>query len=117
MSEIVVTPQVAVALVVAFLGLVFGFGRMLLNQFEKRMAERFDAQDELRDARLRSIENKQAEEKVRIDTLTGLVQHLTVSLPTEYVRREDWIRMSSTIDHKLDKVGEIVTQLKLIRDR
>lgn len=117
MSEIVISPQVAVALIVAFLGLVFGFGRMLLNQFEKRMGDRFDAQDELRDARLRAIETKQTEEKVRIDALTGMVQQLTVNLPTEYVRREDWIRMSSTIDHKLDKVGEIVTQLKITRDR
>lgn len=103
-----VPAPVAVTLVLAFLGLVFAFGRILLNQFEKRMAERFQAQDRERDVRLRAIEETQQRENLRMGALIDEVRRISQVLPLEYVRREDWIRFSAQIDHKLDRLAELV---------
>lgn len=105
--------QVAVALALAFLGLVFGFGRVLLSQFEKRMAERFQAQTESRNERLRGIEEKQATEITRLANLANDVHALTNLLPLRYVQRDDWIRFASQIDHKIDRLGELFTRFTL----
>lgn len=108
--DITVSVQVAIGLVVAFLGMVFGFGRTLLNQFEKRMNERFDAQDKMRSERFKSIEDRQAVENQRLTNLTNEVHGLNNILPLRYVQRDDWIRFASQIDHKIDRLGELFTR-------
>ncbi len=108
-----ITPQIAVVLGLAFLGLVFGFGRMLLSQFEKRMNERFDAQDKQRDARLKAIEDKQSVENLRLTNLSNEVHSLNSILPLRYVQRDDWIRFASQIDHKIDRLGELFTRFTM----
>jgi hypothetical protein len=43
---------------------------------------------------------------------------LRASLPLEYVRREDWIRFSATLDAKLDAMREEMRQeIQLLKDR
>ncbi len=42
----------------------------------------------------------------RVDDLEKQVTDLRVNLPLEYVRREDWIRFSGTLDAKLDAMRE-----------
>ncbi len=108
---------VAVTLLVAFVGLVFGFGRVLLGQFERRLQERSAAIADLRQAerdagekRLVGIEVSLEKEAGRIGDLLGRIEKLNVTLPLEYVRREDWIRFSATIDAKLDKLAEMIHQ-------
>lgn len=105
-----ISPQIAATLVLAILGMTFGFGKVLLTQFEKRMNERFNAQDTLREARLKSIEETQLRENIRLNTLTQDYHSLSQLLPMQYVRREDWIRFSAQIDHKLDRLGELFTR-------
>jgi len=107
-SVIQLSTREVLILIGAFAGLVFGFGRLLLSQFERRMQERFDASAALRaeevrarDARLDAIEAGLEAGQMRMDSL-----HRT--LPLEYVRREDWIRFVSTIDAKLDKLGDMI---------
>lgn len=69
-----------------FCGVVFGFGKILLSQFEKRMQERFE----------------------RFEKTEQAVQDLLKTLPEKYQRREDWIRESTVINAKLDALfGEI----------
>lgn len=92
-----ISASVAVTLVIAFLGLVFAFGKILLGQFEKRMDERLQATDKVI-----------VEESRRITGLTTKVDNLMQLLPLEYVRREDWIRFSAQIDTKLDRLAELV---------
>ncbi|GAP66279.1 hypothetical protein MBSD_n1583 [Mizugakiibacter sediminis] len=103
-------------LIGAFTGLVFGFGRLLLAQFEKRMDERFRAQSDLRDEekrshaqRMEAIENSLESTAGRITDVVHRVEKLHASLPLEYVRREDWIRFASTIDAKLDRLADMIT--------
>ena len=42
----------------------------------------------------------------RVDDLENALTELRVNLPLEYVRREDWIRFSGTLDAKLDAMRE-----------
>jgi len=42
----------------------------------------------------------------RVDELEREITDLRVNLPLEYVRREDWIRFSGTLDAKLDAMRE-----------
>ena len=42
----------------------------------------------------------------RVDVLENALTELRVNLPLEYVRREDWIRFSGTLDAKLDAMRE-----------
>lgn len=102
---------IAVTLALAFLGCIFGFGRILLGQVEKRIAERFRAQDDARELQLESIKTRQAEEAIRVAGLGEKVADLGRVLPLEYVRREDWIRFSASIDHKLDRLAEMVMNI------
>ena len=42
----------------------------------------------------------------RVDDLEKQLIELRVNLPLEYVRREDWIRFSATLDAKMDGLRE-----------
>lgn len=95
-----ISGSVAATLVIAFIACVFAFGRILLSQFEKRMQER-----------LHSIDNAQKRENARLSSLIEEVNTLSRLLPLEYVRREDWIRFSAAIDHKLDRLAELVLSI------
>lgn len=101
MGVIEISPKVAAMLVLGFLACVAGFGKVLLAQFEKRMEERFKAQ-----------EKEAKAEADRLSDLSDEVRELSRTLPLEYVRREDWIRFSAAIDHKLDRLAELVMELK-----
>lgn len=101
----------AVTLLLAFAGLMGGFGRVLMKQFDKRIAERFKAQDQARELQMDAIRDRQTAEALRVAGLTEKVDNLSRLLPLEYVRREDWIRFSASIDHKLDRLAEMVMKL------
>jgi hypothetical protein len=45
-------------------------------------------------------------EEERWEQLERAIYELRVSLPLEYVRREDWIRFSATLDAKMDGLRE-----------
>ncbi|MGH7914270.1 MAG: hypothetical protein ACREPW_06435 [Candidatus Binataceae bacterium] len=46
------------------------------------------------------------------------VMKLKAQLPLEYVRREDWIRFSSTLDAKLDAMrAELRSEITELKDR
>jgi hypothetical protein len=103
-----------------------------LAGLSKRLDEKFDSRDQVLeqltmrlDARFSASE--QSMDSFR-DDLARVKQHVTaverehlrlqVALPNEYVRREDWIRFSGTIDTKLDwlrlrfeETGKLITKL------
>lgn len=110
-----VSPQVAVMLVLAFLGCVFAFGRILLQQFERRMNERFTAIDKTHALEVSAVQGQQQADGERLARLIDEVRILGSNLPLQYVRREDWIRFSSSIDHKLDRLAELVMKTGLDR--
>jgi len=54
----------------------------------------------------------------RVDDLERQLTDLRVNLPLEYVRREDWIRFSGTLDAKLDAMRqEVREQIAEVKER
>lgn len=76
-------------------------GRIALGQFEARIAERFVG-----------LENSMREENRQLGELKREFAEHIKTLPMEYVRREDWIRFSSVIDAKLDRLAERLSDLQ-----
>lgn len=104
-------------LITAYASLVVLFGRVLVSQFEKRMAERFAAMEDARTAdkdasatQLRNIEQRVASNDIHLADVQRTVDSLRTELPLQYVRREDWIRFGATIDAKLDRLTDAVHQ-------
>lgn len=79
----------AISLLGIFSTLVFGLVRLLLGQLEKRLAERFAAQDR---------------EIAQIADLERQLLRFQADLPLQYVRREDYVRNQTVIEAKLDAV-------------
>lgn len=99
-------------LLIAFFGVVWAFGKVLVGQFDRRLDERFATQEAAR---------KEAKEhwELRFNQLESLtrkteqdVQTLRAELPAEYVRREDWIRFSVAIDHKIDTIHRVLDGIR-----
>lgn len=94
------TIGVIVTVGAAVLGLLVAFGRMALGQFERRIGAGFE-----------QLQNSIAAEREQMASMKKQLDTLSQTLPLEYVRREDWIRFSSVIDTKLDRLGERLSDL------
>jgi chromosome segregation ATPase len=88
-------------------------GQMLLNQLDRRSSERDEARkseqllrDEALQLRLQGHDEELASVNDKAEQIERDVRQLATMLPNEYVRREDWIRFSNTIDHKLDRLND-----------
>lgn len=105
-----------ITLLLSFFGCVGAFGKLLLSQFEKRQAERFEAQEVARKASADhwdqrfSILEAAAKEWVRIerDFLAW-----KADLPMTYVMRDDYVRNQTVIEAKLDAVALRIENLQL----
>lgn len=103
-----------ITLLVAFFGCVGAFGKVLLAQFERRLDERFNAQNAQRqlaekhlDERLSRIEHEQRESDRELADLKA-------ALPTGYVRREDYIRGEAGVIARIDSLAQ---RLELVFER
>lgn len=85
-------------LLLAFFGFVFGFGRVLLNQIEKRLNDRFSAVEAA------------ADEWHRLEK-----EFLSwrADLPLNYVRREDYIRNQTVLEAKFDALATKIEHWQL----
>lgn len=98
-----------ITLLLAFFGCVAGFGKVLVEQFERRQAERFAAHDQARaegQKAMRDIfEQHLVEERknsVAVQALERDFLNWKADLPVQYVRREDYVRGQVIIEAKLD---------------
>lgn len=102
-----------------FATIVTALVRLLLNQFERRLAERFAAQDEARrvasqqwDDNFRKVLERQDKDAEAVQQLEKTFLKWQADLPLQYVRREDWVRNQTIIEAKLDTLA---TKLELIQ--
>ncbi len=98
-----------IGLLITFLGCVFGFAKVLGGQIDKRLDEKFQAQETAREAGAKSL-------REHIDRYIGLADRTATQvtnlerdflkwqadLPVHYVRREDYVRGQTVIEAKLD---------------
>lgn len=99
----------AISLLSIFTTVVFGLVKLLLAQFEKRLGDRFAAQDEARKAATKHWEesfakvlDRQEKDALALAQLERSFLKFQAELPVNYVRREDWVRGQSVIEAKLD---------------
>lgn len=109
-----------ITLLLAFLGCVAGFGKILLDQFERRQAERFAAHDLARTEGQKAIrdlfEQHLTEERRNADAVQNLERDFLrwqADLPLNYVRREDYVRGQVIIEAKLDAVYNKIEVVQL----
>lgn len=97
-----------------FVSVVWAFGKALMDQFEKRLDERFKTRDE-------NTKAAALETKARFDSLDGNTRALErdllnfkAQLPEIYVRREDYIRGQAVIEAKIDALAAGQSELKTL---
>lgn len=111
----------AVAGLIAFgLGGIFGVVKLLLVQFQRRLDDRFAAQDLARAEGSKLLRDAIARQG---DAATGLAAQVAslerdflthrAELPLQYVRREDYIRGQTVIEAKLDALGSKLEVLQI----
>lgn len=109
-----------ITLLLAFLGCVAGFGKILLDQFERRQSERFAAHDIARAEGQKAMrdlfEQHLTEERRNADAVQDLERDFLrwqADLPLNYVRREDYVRGQVIIEAKLDAVYNKIEVVQL----
>lgn len=117
MNESISTLQLVFGAVVAIGVIVGGFWALLMlamKQFDRRLDDRFRAQDQARlegrkehTERLFTLEDRHHE-------LERAHMKLLAELPREYVRREDHIRFETVITAKLDALN---AEIRLLAER
>lgn len=85
-----------VGFLLSFLGVCWGFGRMLLGQFQAQLEERHRQQMALA-TKVEAIESQFAEQKA--------------VLPREYVLRDDYIRNQAILEAKMDSIQKTLTDI------
>jgi hypothetical protein len=100
--------------VVALLGGYFALAKLVVAQFEKRLDERFAAQETARKEGSRVWTERFGRIEARQEAHERDLTQLMRELPTSYVRREDAIRENTTINAKLDalnaRIEHLITQ-------
>lgn len=100
-----------VMLLTSFLGCIFAFGKLLGGQIDRRLDEKFKAQEEARKAGstalLEHINRHITDGERTAAQVVNLERDFLkwqAELPIHYVRREDYVRGQSVIEAKLDAV-------------
>jgi len=83
-----------ISLALTVLGLLVGFGKVLLAQIDKRLEQRFAAME-------REVQRAREVER----TFEREFLQLKADLPLHYVRREDYVRNQTVIEAKLDALA------------
>lgn len=88
--------------------------KIVVTQFEKRLGERFDAQEVMRVEGRKLWEERVAKIEDRHGELERSFLKFLADLPKEYQRREDHVRFETVISAKLDALG---TKFELFAER
>ncbi|MDO8769546.1 MAG: hypothetical protein Q7K57_12750 [Burkholderiaceae bacterium] len=98
-----------VGLLLAFIGVLAGFGKILLDKMEKQLDQstvslnnRLDSGLKSLNERVNTLDNKYDK---RIDDVERDLRDTQFSLPNLYQRREDAIRFETVLNAKLDSIG------------
>ncbi|MNN33851.1 hypothetical protein D3C81_1476250 [compost metagenome] len=103
----------AISLGGLLLTLLLALIRLLLWQFEKRLAERFTAQED----NFRKVWERQDKDSDALRELETTFLNWKADLPLHYVRREDWVRNQAVIESKLDGLALKLENVQLKGNR
>lgn len=98
-----------VGLLITFMACIFGFAKVLGGQIDKRLDEKFKAQEEAREAGGKALREHIDRYVTQGEKTATQVANLErdflkwqADLPIHYVRREDYVRGQTVIEAKLD---------------
>ena len=98
-----------VTLLLGFFGFLFGAGKLLLSQIDRRLNDRFEAMEKARaeggrhwDEKFSTVIDQNRREAEGWAALERDFLRFQAELPLQYVRREDYVRSQSVIEAKLD---------------
>ena len=94
-------PQL-ITLVLAFLGMLVGFGKYMLAQIDRRIT---------------GIEQQNRTESEGWKRIERELLELRAELPVQYVRREDYVRGQTVIESKLDSLYSKLETIQLRNNR
>jgi len=104
--------------------ILYTFGKLLIGQFERNLTQRFTAQEQSRvasqqhwDSRFSKLERAASDEAKEWQRLERELLMIKADLPTQYVRREDYIRNQTVIEAKLDGLAVKIENAVLIGGR
>jgi hypothetical protein len=97
----------------AILGGFWTLGRMALAQLDKRLDERFAAQERAREEGRRQFSERLARMEENQHRQERELLQLKADLPVHYVRREDYVRSQTVIEAKLDALALRIENLQL----
>lgn len=96
------------ALVSAVASLIAGAWVLLsvaARQFDRRLEERFSAQEKARLEGRQAWEDRINKMESRYEALDLDVRKIMIELPREYVARADYVRRETVIEAKIDRLG------------
>jgi bacterioferritin (cytochrome b1) len=110
-----------VGLLGAFLVFAAGAGKLLLDQSQRHLDERFSTQEKARaeqaeqlSTRLNGLEQVNRDETVQWQRVEREILQLKADLPLNYVRREDYVQALATIMARLDAINMRFENILLI---
>lgn len=111
-------------LLASMTGVALTLGKWLLGQFERRLDQRFNLQEDVRfatqkhwDSQFSSLEKAGANETKKWQRIERDILLMKADLPVQYVRRDDYIRNQSIIEAKLDGLAVRIENAFLKGDR
>ena len=99
-----------VSLVITIIGMLIGFGKILLAQFEAKLNEKFRFSEE----RYRQLHNDMTAERKTSEEAKEAISTLKVSMPNDYQRREDAIRSETVNSARFDAINEKLDRVILM---
>jgi len=94
-----------ITLLLGFLATIGAFGKVLLDQFEKRLGERFAAIEVSRSEGRKLWEERLGKMEEGHRTFEREYLKFQAELPVHYVRREDYVRGQTIIEAKIDALA------------
>lgn len=85
-----------VGFLLSFLGVCWGFGKMLLSQFQAQQDERQKQQERLQG---------------KVEIMEKQLGEFSASLPMTYVLRDDYIRNQVVLEAKMDDMRKMLTEI------
>lgn len=99
-----------VSLVITIIGMLVGFGKILLAQFESKLNEKFKFTEE----KYRQLHDDIQAAKKLSETARDTVIELKTNLPNDYQRREDAIRSETVNSARFDAISEKLDRVILM---
>ncbi len=99
-----------VSLVITIIGMLIGFGKILLAQFESKLNEKFKFSEE----RYRQLHNDMVATRKTSEEAKEAISTLKVSMPNDYQRREDAIRSETVNSARFDAINEKLDRVILM---